>query len=76
VFSVAPQRVSLIVSLYSFLSKTKRVTAQAFYEDLLGNLQQIRAVEQLATFIKITRTRNSMSDTFVSTSKERINSIM
>lgn len=73
VFSVAPQRVTLIAPLYSILSMTERVATQAFYEDLLGNLQQITAVEQLATFIKITWTRNSMSDTFVSTSKENIN---
>lgn len=48
------QRVTLIVPFYSFLSATERVATQAFYEELLGNLQQITAVEQLATFIKIT----------------------
>lgn len=48
------KRVTLIVPLYSLLSTTERVVTQAFYEELLGNLQQITAVEQLATFIKIT----------------------
>lgn len=41
---------------YNILSKTKRVMVQVFLEDSLGIQKQITAVEQLATFIKITWT--------------------